>query len=91
MPKHDRVTTTVSTKGQVILPKVVREQRRWSAGTRLIVESTDEGVLLRSLPAFAPTRLGDVFGCLPPVGPSKTLDEMDAAVAAEIRRRHAGG
>jgi AbrB family looped-hinge helix DNA binding protein len=30
----------VSTKGQVILPKAIRNQRQWGAGTKLIVEET---------------------------------------------------
>ncbi|WP_398473141.1 AbrB/MazE/SpoVT family DNA-binding domain-containing protein, partial [Tardiphaga sp.] len=32
------LTTLVSTKGQVILPKAIRDQRNWSPGTRLTVE-----------------------------------------------------
>ena len=56
----DTLTTTVSTKGQVILPKAIRERRHWAAGTQLIVEETADGVLLRSAPLFAPTRPEDV-------------------------------
>jgi AbrB family looped-hinge helix DNA binding protein len=89
MPAKRRLTTTVSTKGQVILPKAIREQRQWSAGTELVVEDTPEGVLLKAAPAFAPTRPRDVFGSLPHKGPAKSIAEMDAAVAAEAKRRHA--
>jgi hypothetical protein len=28
-----KLTTTVSSKGQVILPKAIRDQRQWPAGT----------------------------------------------------------
>ncbi|PII38671.1 alpha/beta hydrolase [Sinorhizobium meliloti CCBAU 01290] len=35
--------TTVSTKGQVILPRVIRQRLEWDAGTRLIVEETPDG------------------------------------------------
>ncbi|HEX2764864.1 MAG TPA: AbrB/MazE/SpoVT family DNA-binding domain-containing protein [Allosphingosinicella sp.] len=87
MARADRLTTTVSTKGQVILPKAVREQRRWDAGTRLTVENTDEGVLLKAAPLFATTEIEEVFGSLRYAGPAKSLEEMDAAVAAEARRR----
>ena len=80
-------TTTVSTKGQVILPKAVRERRRWQAGTRLVVEDTDEGVLLRPAPLFARTKPQEVYGSLPHRGPPKTLEEMQAAIAGEARRR----
>ena len=43
MPKPGPMTTTVSTKGQVILPKAIRQRRDWDAGTRLLVEETPEG------------------------------------------------
>ena len=89
MVPASRLTTKISTKGQVILPKAIRRQRQWPAGTRLTVEDTPEGVLLTRSPPFAPTRSDDVFGCLPHVGPAKTLDEMDAGIAAEARRRRA--
>jgi len=85
----ERLTTTISTKGQVILPKAIRDQRHWAAGTRLVVESTEDGVLLKAAPVFAPTRPDDVFASLHFNGPPKTLAEMDAGVAAEAKRRHA--
>ena len=86
----EQLTTIVSTKGQVILPKAVRQALRWEVGTRLVVESRPEGVLLRPEPAFAETRPEDVFGCLAWNGPSKSLSDMQAGVLAEARRRHAG-
>ena len=89
MAGAQKLTTTVSTKGQVILPSAIRQRRQWSAGTRLTVEETAEGVLLKPAPAFAETRPEDVFGMLPYTGKPKTLEEMEAGVLAEARRRHA--
>jgi AbrB family looped-hinge helix DNA binding protein len=83
------LTVTLSTKGQLILPKSIRQQRRWDAGTRLIVEDTPEGVLLRQAPIFEPANPDEVFGSLKISGPPKTLEEMDAGILAEARRRHA--
>ena len=80
-------TTIVSTKGQVILPKAVREQRNWPAGTRLLVENTAEGVLLKPLELFPRTSVDTAFGMLSYKGPAKTIEEMDAAVVAEAVRR----
>ena len=91
MATPERATTTVSTKGQVILPKAIRERRQWRAGTRLLVEETPDGVLLKPAPLFAPTRPEDVAGMLAYKGPPKTLEEMDAAITAEVKRRHARG
>ena len=79
-------TTVVSTKGQVILPKAIRDQRQWPAGTRLVVEDTTLGVLLRPYP-FAPTTLEQVAGCLKWDGPPISIEEMDAAIVAESKRR----
>jgi AbrB family looped-hinge helix DNA binding protein len=87
LPNPEHLTTTVSTKGQVILPKAVRERRDWSAGTRLVVEDTADGVLLKRAPAFPPTRPEEVFGMLPRGDAPKSVEEMDAAVLLEARRR----
>ncbi len=73
----------------MILPKSIRQDRRWSPGTRLVVEDTPDGVLLKAAAVFAPTRPDDVYGSLPVKGPPKTLEEMEASIVAEAQRRHA--
>ena len=90
MSAPERLTTTISSKGQVVLPKEIRRALRWEAGVRLAVENTPEGVLLKALPAFAETRPEDVFGRLACEGAPKSLADMEAGVLAEARRRHAG-
>lgn len=89
MAAKRKLKTTVSTKGQVILPKAIRDGRHWSPGTELLVEDTPDGVLLTAAPAFAPTRPKDVFSSVAYRGPAKSIDEMNAAIAAETKRRHA--
>jgi AbrB family looped-hinge helix DNA binding protein len=89
MTAGQKTTVRLSTKGQVILPKAIRQRRHWDAGTRLVVEDTADGVLLKSAPLFKPTRLEDVCGSLKYSGRPKTLEEMDAGVLAEARRRYA--
>ena len=86
MASPAKLTTTVSTKGQVILPSAIRQRREWAAGTRLVVEETAEGVLLKSAPTFAETRPKDVFASLPYRGKPKTLEEMKVAVLDEAKR-----
>lgn len=85
------MTTTLSTKGQVILPADIRRRLRWQPGTRLSVEETPDGILLRPAPLFPPTTPEQVFGCLRYRGAPKTLEDMQAGVAAEAQRRHARG
>ena len=89
MSAADKLTTTVSTKGQVILPKAIRRQRRWEAGTRLLVENTPDGVLLKPAPLFPETKPAEVFASLSYRGAAKSVEEMDAGIAAEARRRYA--
>ena len=79
-------TTRLSSKGQVVLPSSIRAARNWKAGVEFSVEETPEGVLLRPLKPFAPTRIEDVFGSAGYIGPSKSVEEMHAAVAAESRK-----
>ena len=91
MSVFHRPTTTLSTKGQVILPKPIRDALGWDTGARLAVERTSEGVLLKPVSSFPETDPEEVFGCLPFDGAPKSLAEMEAGVMAEARRRHAGG
>jgi AbrB family looped-hinge helix DNA binding protein len=80
-------TTRLSSKGQIVLPRSIRAAKAWRPGQALAVVSTDEGVLLKPLKAFARSSIDEVAGCLRYKGKAKTLEEMDAAVAAEARRR----
>jgi AbrB family looped-hinge helix DNA binding protein len=89
MAPAEKLTIKISTKGQVILPESVRRNRQWQAGTRLVVEETADGVLLKAAPAFEPKRSDEVFGSLKVSGAPKTLEEMDAGVMAEAKRRYA--
>jgi len=87
----ETLTTTLSTKGQVILPKTIRQRRHWEPGTRLTVEDTPEGVLLKAAPVFAPARPEDVAGMLAYRERPKTLEEMEAAITTEVTGRRARG
>jgi AbrB family looped-hinge helix DNA binding protein len=80
--------TRLSTKGQVVLPQSIRESRAWVAGTEFAVEEIADGIVLRPLKPFAKTRHEDVAGCLKYAGKAKTIREMDAAVAAGMKRRY---
>lgn len=79
--------TRLSSKGQVIIPKAVRERRGWRPGAELEVEDRSEGVVLRPAREFAGTNIDEVFGCLRPKGRPLTVSEMHAAVAREARRK----
>lgn len=79
--------TRLSNKGQVVLPRAIRDAMGWRAGQLLEVVTTAEGVLLRPFYQFESTTLDDVVGCLRYEGKANSLEEMDAAVVREARTR----
>jgi hypothetical protein len=62
-------------------------RRGWVPGADFAIEETRGVLLLRLLTGFPPTEIDEVSGCLLWEGPAKTIEEMDAAVAAEAARR----
>ena len=42
-------TTTVSSKGQIVIPRALRDKYRLTSGTRLEVAESDEGLVLAPL------------------------------------------
>lgn len=84
-------TTTLSTKGQLILPKTIRDAHGWDAGTRFVVEEAPGGVVLRPLTPGAPSRLEEVAGSAQYHGRPKSLSEMDRAIARQVKERHGRG
>jgi AbrB family looped-hinge helix DNA binding protein len=93
MPDGDRpkTRTRISTKGQVILPKPVRDRHGWVAGTVLEIEDGPNGVTLKPARLFPPTRPEDVFGMLEYNGPPISVEDMHKAIEDEVLRRHARG
>ena len=79
-----KLTTVVSTKGQVILPKAIREGRNWPPGTKLVVEETAHGVLLRPESHLKPTTVDEVFGMLKYDGPPISIEEMNARLMQAV-------
>ena len=87
MGVQDRLTTVISTKGQVILPKAIRDQLHWQPGTQLTVENTPQRVLLKSTPAFPTSTVDALFGSMRHSGPALSVDEMNAAITREAALR----
>lgn len=81
-------TTKLSSKGQVVLPKSVRDEHGWAPGTEFEVESTSDGVRLRAKAPFARTKLAQVFGSVAYAGPSKSLGDMDEGIRDSVTRRY---
>lgn len=73
-------TTRLSSEGQVIIPKALRNEHHWEAGQELIAINIGDGILLKPKKPFSETTLKDVAGCLKYQGKSKSLDEMEEAI-----------
>lgn len=39
----------VSTKGQIVVPVEVRKRHGWEPGTKIVIEETDDGLVLRTI------------------------------------------
>ncbi len=72
----------LSTKGQLVIPRQVRERHGWRAGTEFALEEQGDLLVLRPATALPATTVKDLLGCLPWSGPALTLDEMEKAIAA---------
>lgn len=84
-----KATTIVSTKGQVILPKAIRDGKGWRPGQQLVVEETRDGVFLRPASPFPPTKPEEVFGSLSHHGKHLSDDDIKKALRAAAKRRYA--
>ena len=83
-------TTKLTSKGQVVIPKAIRERLRWRAGARLEVEALPDGRLLL-YPAYLEA-IERASGCLRSL-PGDPLAELETEHRAEVeaderRRRH---
>lgn len=80
--------TVLSTKGQIVIPKALREARRWRAGMSLVVEEVPGGLLLRAgKPAlFPPTTIEQVAGSARYTGPRLSDEDIARALEAEARK-----
>ena len=78
-------TTKLSTKGQIIIPKAIRNAHRWRAGQELTVFDSEDGVLLKAKKPFKETTVDDVAGSLAYKGKPKSLKEIEAGIRKATR------
>ena len=85
--------TKVSGKGQIVVPKPVRDRKGWTAGTDLDVIETAEGVLLRPRAARKKLTADEAVARFRELythqGPPISLEEMDASIARATAERDA--
>ncbi|CAG7857589.1 hypothetical protein MCAMS1_02471 [biofilm metagenome] len=75
----------LSSKGQVVIPKPIRDMYHWETGQELQLSDTGNGILLQPKAPFADTTLNEVAGCLPYTGTPKSIDDMNKSVAEGLK------
>jgi AbrB family looped-hinge helix DNA binding protein len=80
-------TTRLSSRGQVVLPKRVRDKHQWDPGQEFEVVQTEEGVLLRPRSPFPETTFEAVRGRTGYDGPPVPTDQLTGTEA--LRKKEA--
>lgn len=77
-------TTTLSSKGQLVIPKQVRQQARVAAGDAFVVRYQDGEIHLRPVVRTSGTTVDDVAGCLASAS-RKPMSDAQAEAATKAR------
>jgi len=84
--------TIISAKGQVVLPKAVRDRFNWQAGKKLDVIEHADGITLRArrTRVYRPTEevIAELAAINPNKGPMVTDEEMHRLVVAAAVKRY---
>ena len=73
-------TITLSSKGQIVIPKEIRDQLHWHAGTQITLLAGASGVTLKAVPKKTGRRLEDLIGMLKHERPPLSTEELCAPV-----------
>lgn len=76
-------SVALSSKGQFVLPKAIRNKHHWQPGTRLVVIDRGDEVVIKSAEPFAPSVFESSDAPSVYQGLRLTLADMDRAIAVE--------
>ena len=80
-------SVAISSKGQFVIPKSIRDRHHWDAGTRLVVIDRGEEVVIKAAAPFAPTEFEAPDAPSVYHGKRFSLADMDRAIAHEAGKR----
>jgi AbrB family looped-hinge helix DNA binding protein len=69
-------TVTLSSKGQVVIPKEIRDELQWAAGTQLTLFAGPSGVTLKAARGKTGRNLADLIGLLKHDGPPLSTEDL---------------
>ena len=88
--QHRMDTVTLSSKGQLVIPKAVRDHAQVVPGSRFSVHYVDGEIRLRPLARAGATTLDEVAGCLARPGRKRQSDaQTRTAIRARLKARNA--
>ncbi len=79
--------TTLSSKGQIVIPRLIRQRHGWRPGATFTIVDEGNTLVLKPTSSRQTTSLEDVIGCAGYSGPSKSLAEMDAGIVEEAKKQ----
>jgi AbrB family looped-hinge helix DNA binding protein len=80
--------TTLSSKGQLVVPKTIRDRRGWKAGDRIELVESGAGVILRVVPATASGKTADeVFATIDALIAESNITPMNDIEAMALARQ----
>jgi AbrB family looped-hinge helix DNA binding protein len=90
MAAPEKAKSHVSSKGQIVIPKSMRDAKGFSAGSEVEFVDHPEGVLLRLPKRDKKYTLDDLLNALPAyVGPPVTDEMIEEGINAAMRERWA--
>ncbi len=85
-----QIETVLSAKGQIVIPKAIREANHWAPGMRMTIENTPQGMWLKPIANKKTLTAMQVAGCADYKGPTKTIEDMNDAIRIGMKSRMAG-
>ena len=83
-------TVTLSSKGQLVIPKAVRQRAQVAAGSRFSVHYVDGEIRLRPVARAPASTVEEVAGCLARPARKRLSDaQAQAAIKARLKAQHA--
>lgn len=76
-------TVRLSSKGQLVIPRAIREQLHWEPGMELTVVPAGRGIMIQPKPRKGKHRLEDLIGFLNYEGPPISDEALFASVDYE--------
>lgn len=79
--------TTLSSKGQIVIPRQIRQNHGWKPGISFTIIEKDNSLILEPVSTKTTTKLEDVIGSTGYSGKKKSLAQMEAGILEEAKRQ----